>query len=291
MKKKVISLALLAMLVLSPVTALAAPGDERVAVGGDLTAAQKETVYGFFGLTAGSVEELVVTIEDEKEALGDYVPAEKLGTRSLSSVYITEMEAGYGITVDTHNINWVTAQMYMAALATAGVEDAKVVVAAPTGVSGTAALTGVFKCYESITGEILDEEAKDIASEELIRTGELADLLGSEEAVEFMNQLKQALAESENMTDDELRQIIRDTAAQLEVQITDDQVEQLLGWVRRLAKMDLDPQKLLEQARQIQDSLQKIQQAGEKASQFVTSLSNFWDRIVSWFKNLFGAKE
>lgn len=291
MNKKLISLVLLVLLAVSPATALAAPGDERVAVGGDLTASQKATVYGFFGLNEGSVEELIVTIEDEKEALGDYVPAEKLGSRSLSSVYITEMDSGDGITVETHNITWVTAEMYMAALSTAGIEDAKVVVAAPTGVSGTAALTGVFKCYESITGETLDEEAKDIASEELIRTGELADLLGSDEAIEFMNQLKQALAESENMSDDELRQIIRDTADQLEVQITDDQVEQLLGLVRRLAKMDLDPQKLLEQAQQIQESLNKIQEAGEKAGQFVTSISNFWDRIVSWFKNLFGTGE
>jgi uncharacterized protein YpuA (DUF1002 family) len=168
------------------------------------------------------------------------------------------LDEGEGITVETHNITWVTSEMYIAALTTAGITDASVVVAAPVGVSGTAALTGIYKCYESVTGEELSEEAKDAASEELVTTGELADLLGSEEALEFINQLKQALAQSESMTDDELREIIRETASELNIQLTDDQVEQLLGLVRKLAQIDLNPEALLDQARRIQDALERL---------------------------------
>lgn len=287
MRKKILALTA-CLLLCGGTSALAAPGDARVAVGNDLSESQRAKVYAFFGIDQGSVEELTVTIDEERAALGDYVSADKIGTRSISSVYIRELDEGAGVTVETHNITWVTAEMYIAALTTAGVADACVVVAAPVGVSGTAALTGIYKCYESVTGEELSQEAKDAASEELVTTGELADLLGSEEALEFMNELKRALAQSESMTDDELREIIRNTASQLDIQLTDEQVEQLLGLVRKLARIDLDPEALLDQARRIQDSLTRLREAGEKAGSFITAVSNFWNKIVEWFRNLFG---
>ena len=57
-----------------------------------------------------------------------------------------------GITVETHNIDWVTGDMYRGALLTAGIYDANIIVAAPFDVSGTAALLGIYKAYEDITG-------------------------------------------------------------------------------------------------------------------------------------------
>ena len=288
--KKIIVLIVASALALAPAAALAAPGDSRVAVGNDLTAFQKGVVYDYFGIKEGTVAELSVTIEDEKAALSGIVPAEKMGSRSISSVYIKELESGKGISVDTHNITWVTAEMYMAALGTAGVDDASVIVAAPTGVSGTAALTGIYKCYEDITGTALNDLAKEAANEELVRTGELAELLGSEQALEFMAELKKALAESQNMSDDELRRIIRDTAVELDIELTDAQVEQLLGLTRKLAAMDLSPEELLDQARRIQKSLEKLKQTQEKANDFFQAVSNAWNKVVDWLRGIFGIK-
>ena len=288
MKRAVLALAL--SIVLVPAAAYAAPGDSRAAVGNDLTAFQKGVVYDYFGIEEGAVAELTVTIEDERAALSGIVPDEKMGSRSISSVYIKELEAGEGITVDTHNITWVTAEMYMAALGTAGVDDASVIVAAPTGVSGTAALTGIYKCYEDITGTALDDLAKEAANEELVRTGELAELLGSEQALEFMAELKKALAESQNMSDEELRKIIRDTAVELDIELSDAQVEQLLGLTRKLAAMDLSPEELLEQAKRIQKSLEKLQQTQEKANDFFKAVGNAWNKVVDWLKGIFGIK-
>ena len=288
MKKNIPVIAL--FLLFAPAAAYAAPGDARVAVGNDLTAFQKGVVYDYFGIEEGAVPELTVTIEDERAALSGIVPAEKMGSRSISSVYIKELSAGEGISVDTHNITWVTAEMYMAALDTAGVEDASVIVAAPTRVSGTAALTGIYKCYEDITGTALSDLAKSAANEELVRTGELAELLGSEQALEFMAELKKALAESQNMSDEELRQIIRDTAVELDIELSDAQVEQLLGLVRKLAAMDLSPEELLDQAKRIQKSLENLQNAQEKASNFFKAVGNAWNKVVDWLRGVFGIK-
>ena len=56
--------------------------------------------------------------------------------------------------------------------------DAKLTVTAPFDVSGTAALTGVYKAYEDITGTKLDETAKAVSSQELATTAELAQAIG-----------------------------------------------------------------------------------------------------------------
>lgn len=285
--KKIVFLALAFMLAFAPV-AYADPGDAKTAVGADLSESQKKTVYAMFGIDQGIVEEITVTIDEEKAFLGGKVPAEKIGKRSLSSVYVMEMNPGYGITVETHNINWVTSEMFIAALTTAGIEDAMIVVASPVEVSGTAALTGLFKAYESITGDVLDEEAKNVAGDELIFTGQLAELLGSEEAVEFMNELKKVLAESENMTDEEIRQIIIEQSAIYEIELTSTQIDQLIVLLRNLAKMDLTPEKLLSMAEQIERSLNKLNEVQDKTNNFVNSITNFFNKIGDWFKNLFG---
>jgi len=292
MKKtsRILVIAMAIMMVFGSV-AFAAEGDARTAIGANLSDSQKATVYGYFGIEQGSVPELTVTIDEEKAYLGGKVDAEKIGSRSLSSVYVKEMGEDYGITVQTYNINWVTNEMYISALATAGVQNAQIIVAAPVSVSGTAALTGLFKCYEDVTGEKLDEDAKDTAGDELIITGDLQEVLESDEAVAFMNELKKALAETENMTDEELRQMIIDTAKEFNVALSDEQINSIISWLRKLAKLDLDTDKLLEQAQGIADTLNKLEQAQEKTSGFFNAVSNAWNSVVNWFKNLFGAKE
>lgn len=76
-------------------------------------------------------------------------------------MYITILDDGSGLNVSTKNINWCTEQMYKNALTTAGITDADVKVTAPFEVSGTAALTGIYKAYEDITGNSLSSLAKD----------------------------------------------------------------------------------------------------------------------------------
>ena len=98
------------------------------------------------GIQPGSAaRELLVTNAEEHALLGETVPASYLGSRAVSSAYVRPMEAGSGLRISTHNITWVSRRMFAQALITAGVRDAEVIVAAPVPVSGTAALTGIFK--------------------------------------------------------------------------------------------------------------------------------------------------
>ena len=184
-------------------------GETRTVIGADLTDDQIKTVYKTFGIERGSVKELTVTNKDERQYLSGVISDEQIGTKSISCISIEVLDAGKGMTVDTSHITYCTSQMYISALATAGITDAKITVTAPFDVSGTAALTGVYKAYEDITGTKLDETAKAVSSQELATTAELAQAIGDYDSVEIVNELKLILNETKDMTDAELRAKIK----------------------------------------------------------------------------------
>ena len=115
-----------------------------VAIGSNLSGDQRKTVYDYFGKEEGDVNEVDITIEDEKKYLENVDPS-RIGSNSLSSIYILTRDKGEGLDIELHNIDWLTKDIYENALTTVGITDAKIVIASPINVSGTAALTGVYK--------------------------------------------------------------------------------------------------------------------------------------------------
>lgn len=285
--KRFISILLVCSLLIGAVPALAVDaGEARAVIGANLTEEQIADVYANFGIERGSVTELRVTNADERKYLEGYVDESIIGTNSISCVYIEVLEEGEGLDVTTSNINWCTSQMYVSALATAGITDAKIIVAAPFEVSGTAALTGVYLAYEDITGQELDETAKLVSTQELTLTAELAEQIGSYDSVEIVNELKLLLSETKGMTDDELRAEIVSIASDLGVTLTDTQISQLISLCRSLEK--LNPDELKEKVESVQNTIAKLGQAKEKVTSFIESVKNVWNSVVDFFKNLFG---
>ena len=284
--KRFVSVLLVCALLAGAVPALAVDaGEARAVIGANLTEEQIAAVYENFGIKRGDVTELRVTNADERKYLEGYVDESIIGTNSISCVYIEVLKEGEGLEVTTSNINWCTSQMYVSALATAGITDAKIIVAAPFEVSGTAALTGVYLAYEDITGEELDETAKLVSTQELTLTAELAEQIGSYDSVEIVNELKLLLAETKNMTDDELRAEIVSIASDLGVTLTDTQINQLISLCRSLEK--LDPDQLKEKVESVQNTIAKLGQAKEKVAGFIEGVKNVWNSVVNFFKNLF----
>ncbi len=284
--KKILSILLACCLLAGAVPALAVDaGEARAVIGANLTEEQISAVYSNFGVKRGEVTELRVTNADERKYLEGYVEDSVIGTNSISCVYIEVLEEGEGLDVTTSNINWCTSQMYVSALATAGITDAKIIVAAPFEVSGTAALTGVYMAYEDITGETLDETAKLVSTQELTLTAELAEKIGSYDSVEIVNELKLLLGETKNMTDEQLRREIESIASDLGVSLTDTQISQLISLCRSLEK--LNPEQLKEKVESVQNTIAKLGQAKETVSNFFEGVKNVWNSIVDFFKGLF----
>ncbi len=290
MKKRFVSFVLAFVMILSlGVTAGADNIQSRAVIGADLTPEQIALVYQAFGVQQGSVIQLSVTNAEERAYLEGYVDSSIIGTRSISCVYVELLGSGAGMNVTTSNITWCTPEMYISALATAGITDARIIVAAPFEVSGTAALTGIYKAYEDMTGQKLDSIAKLVSTQELTITGALAQEIGSMDSTSIVQDLKMMLDETQNMTDDQIRQQIIQIAAQYNVSLTDTQINQLISLCRSLEGLDAD--QLKARVEEVQSTLNKVSNAKTQVVGFVntvkkvvTSVASFFERI----KNIIG---
>lgn len=284
MKKLITILLIIVMAVGMIVPAYAENIQSRAVIGADLTDDQIAAVYNAFGIKRGDAIELRVTNGEERQWLQGYVDESLIGTRSISCVYVELLPEGSGMDVTTSNITWCTGEMYISALATAGITDARIIVAAPFEVSGTAALTGVYKAYEDMTGKKLDDLAKLVSTQELTITGELANEIGSMDSTSIVNDLKLMLDETQKMTDDEIRAEIIDIAGRYNVTLTNTQIQQLIDLCRSLEGLDADSLKA--RVEEVQGTLQKVSDAKTKVVGFVetvkkvvTSVSSFFDKI------------
>lgn len=264
-------------------------GEARAVIGANLDQEQVAAVYKDFGIERGSVEEIIVTNADEREYLEGLVDDKKIGSVALSCVYITLLEEGAGLSISTNNINWCTEQMYINALTTAGITDAKVIVSAPFAVSGTAALTGVYKAYEDITGQSLSSLAKSVGAEELILTGQLAEYIGSEEAAALINELKGILDITETMSDSDVKKEIQKLADQYNVQVTDTQVEQILKLCRQMEKLDVAElkEKLLSLTETVEKAVSAKQKVSDTLSTVTDKVTKFFGSVTNFFAGLF----
>ncbi len=286
--KKLLSIILTITLALALcVPALAAnEGEARAVVGADLTQGQIEEVYKTFGIARGDVKELTVTNAEERDYLEGIVSESVIGTRSISCIYIKVLSSGSGLTVRSSNISWCTNEMYQAAMLTAGITDAEVIVTAPFSVSGTAALTGVYKAYEDITGKTLEAENKEAAAEELVVTAELADATDSAAALSIINELKLILDEISDMTDDELREEIIKIAASYGYTLTDEEISRIISLCRSMQGLSVD--ELKDRISGFQDTVEKLSGAVENVSSFGAKIAAFFNSIASFFAKLFG---
>lgn len=287
--KKLISI-ILAVLMLGSVACFAdSESDSRVVIGADLGETDINTVYKYFDIDRGEVKELTVTNADERQYLEGVVDESLIGSRAISCVYIEDLEEGEGLQVSVDNISWCTPDMYMNAMVTAGITDADVKIAAPFEVSGTAALTGIYKAYEDITGKSLNEVAKEVGTQELTVTAELADQIGSADSTAIVNELKLILDETSKMSDEELRQQILSIADEYGVKLTDDQISKLIGLCRSLEKLDIS--QLKQKVEQAQKYLMDVVNAKQGIKQFVSdlgdSVSRVVDAVINFFQNLF----
>ena len=289
MKKWLSLLLVMTMLCAGTIQAQAA-GTGVLALGADLSADQRATVLSEMGITeaeAASYETVTITNDMEHQYLDESLGSSVVGSHSLSSVLLIPQESGAGLTVETHNINYCTIAMYRNALLTAGVQDAKVSVAAPMPISGTAALIGAVKAYETYSGTTVSDEAINAATDELVLTGELSDELDSEQISDLIAYLKQQIAEKGLDDPGKLTELVNEASDKMDLKLTDEQVSRIVDLLLKLDNLDIDAGKLASQAKELYDKLDAmgIKLDSEKVGNFVTRMvSSIWDLIQSFLK-------
>lgn len=264
------------------VPALAADSNYCVALGADLSAEEKSKVLGIMDLSEDDLDghEVTVTNQEEHKYLDDYLSASVIGSRALSSVYVREASDGYGIQVTTHNITYCTTGMYQNALATAGLKNATVVVAGPFDLSGTAALIGAVKAYSELSGEPIQAEALEAATDELVTTGEIAEDIGSSGAEALVGAVKDTIV-AEGITDEDgINQAIDDAAKKLDITLSDEDKAKINDVMQKVGDLDLNADDLKEQAKQLYDKLGELNVSKEQ-------VQGWFSMLLAWLKQLF----
>lgn len=302
MKKRIISAILAVIMVLGVFGAASSAfamdeGDWRVVIGADLTEEERAEVFSIFGIVEDGLDArrvLTVTNDEEKFYFGGKLPANEIGRRAISSIFIRALPEGSGIDISTHNISYCTEDMYKSVLATVGITDAKIIVAAPRAVSGTAALTGIYKAYESLTGSIISEYAKMAGVEEMLTTGELAEMIGSDEATEVIIELKKILDVTQTMSDDEVKSSIRSIADDNDVELDETQVGQILTLARTLEGLDVE--QIRQRALGLANAASGWEKFTEGVKQVIGDIGQFFKDVAEFLRGVFdkffsGSKE
>lgn len=298
MKKRILSAMLAFLFILGAASSAFAmdEGDWRIVFGADLTEAEREEVLKLFGVSntvnSDPSRILTVSISEERFYLDGKISSDKIGSRSISSIFIRALSKGSGLRISTHNISYCTAEMYENVLSTVGITDAEIIVAAPRAVSGTAALTGVYKAYESMTGKLISDYIKQAGFDELLTTWDLAEVIGSDEATEVIVELKKILDVTQTMSDDDVKQSIRQIATENDVLLTEEQVDQILRLGRTLEGLDVE--QIRQRALGLADSVtgwqrftEGVRHVFEDIGQFLLEIASFLSEV---FTNIFSGK-
>ena len=285
MKLKKILLSLLIITLLGTCLPLVALADSTdvVSLGADLTAEQKKEMLKKFGVSEDEVKIIEVSIQDvKKHLLG--ASEKQIGTKAISSAYVKLLPEGKGIFIDTHNVTAVTKEMYANALATAGVKDAEVIVAAPFKVTGTTALTGILMAFEEATGEQLTIEAKQAANEELKVTQEIGDEIGSAKATELIQRVKTEIIKQKIKTPEDIRQVILNIAKELNIKLSDEQIDQILKLMEKISKLDINVDSIITQLDKIGKNLEIVKDTLQENKGLFQRII---DTILSWLRSIF----
>ncbi|MCR5793526.1 MAG: DUF1002 domain-containing protein [Lachnospiraceae bacterium] len=262
-----------------------------LALGADLSEKEMATVLKLLGIEKEEVanyQAVQITNDEEHEYLDKYLDASVIGSRALSSVLVQKEEEGHGIEVETHNINYCSEGMYTNALVTAGIEDAKVIVAGPFEISGTSALVGAMKAYSEITGEEISEDAMDAALNELVVTSELAEDVDPESMEKLMAFVKQKLAENNLDSEEEILAAIEEGEKEFDVKLSDEEKQKIVDLMTKISALDIDLDSLLSQADSIYDGIAKLQESAGVLSKVADFFSGIADSIAGFFGGLFG---
>ena len=265
-----------------------------LALGADLSESEKSTVLNLLGVDASQLDQymiVTVTNADEHAYLDAYLDASVIGSRALSSVVVEKKEEGTGIKVKTSNISYCTTGMYQNALATAGLENAEVRVAGPFNISGTAALVGAMKAYGEMTGETINPENADAATEELVITSELGESLGEQEQAEaLIGAVKDIIVAEEVEDPEKIEAVIDDTAKKMNIQLSEEDKAKIAGLMEKIGSLDLNVDALKEQAKDLYQKLEDmdIQISEEQVKGVLATIISWFEKIINVIKGWLG---
>lgn len=281
--KKFFKVAIFSLLLILPMTVFA-KGEEIVTLGKDLTLTQRDEMLKEMNASEDA-KIIEVTNAEEYEYLGDVLSSKEIGNKAISSAIVKY--TGKGINVElSPNIVVVSENAYRNAMTTAGIENAYVYVTAPGKVSGTAALTGILKSYEEVSGEKIPEDVKKVANEEVVVQNNVAKDVGDEKTNDVINVVKGEMAEKMPQTKEEVRAIIDSVDSEYSLGLSENSKEGLTTLFNNMKNADIDWKKVANKVGEYSKKANEFLNSpeGEKA---VKDTKNFIERFIDFIVSLF----
>lgn len=325
MKKsvRIIALALAIMMLLGVFASIFAKGEQDwdkdvFAYGSGLNESQIKKTSEILGIkNLDKVNKIKVDSED----LYNYLKLGGKDSDMISSIYVVkgEKDSGLQITItDQKKITQVTSEEYTNAAITAGVKDARIYVGSYTPVTGTSALTGVYKAFE-LNGEKLDEKRVEVANEELETVNAIVTEhkdkkeLVSNKLNNVVADVKESLIEHKKDTNEKasierIRDIVKDAATKYELNgiITQNNIENLVVYFQNFQNSPaIDSTELQKQLKSFGEDLGKkfnelikdkdgklkegVKQGLDKAKEYVNSdeAKSLFTRIGDFLREIF----
>jgi len=292
LKNKITSLFLCGALLFSSISFSFADGSNVVTLGANLNSQQRATMLKYFGVNENDVVVIEVNNQQERKYLQGVATEAQLGKKTFSCAYVEPTKPGSGINVKTANITWATSSMIASILSTVGIEDANVVAAAPFPVSGTGMLTGIMIAFEDATGKPLDETKKEIASEELIITGDLADQIGGDAAQDkatgIINDIKTDIIKNNTSDTIQIAETINNITNNYNITLTPEQEKQIQSLMEKISQQDYDYNSIKDALNSVKDNVnESLVEAGVIKPTFFESIKNWFAGIGEWISNIF----
>lgn len=140
----------------------------------------------------------------------------------------------------------------------------------------------------SDVGLDLQDVIDEVRSSDSFSPDFIAGLLEKLDTGMLVDELKLIFTDTRGMTDTELAQKIRDTAAAYDVTLSDAQVTQLMSLCREMEGLsDLELREKLDSmkaaAAKVQNTIESIRETGEKVQETARNISGLWKDVRGFF--------
>ncbi len=230
---------------------LVAKSGKTITLGESLSPDQKRELLEYFKADPDDPIYVITEADTDKAMRGivDLGPSGPLG--AFSSTALTCRELGDGLDVTTRNITLVTPSMYAMALVTAGIGDARLVVAAPSQAPalGLTALAGVFLTWDKAPCDSgnTSKKRQRLALEELALTAKIGQALvtqgvpdGVQRASDLVLDLQKTIVTDQLKKEVDIERVLGQLEQSRGVIIPQDLRADLVALMVRLATAKID---------------------------------------------------
>jgi uncharacterized protein YpuA (DUF1002 family) len=194
----------------------------------------KSVVDDFFkqqaNVDAKNVESKIITASEVNKVASKITQKTYTSEDIYSSALVDLSDPGnIKVTVDKSKITTITADMYISALKSAGINHGHVYVTSPVAATGESALTGIMNSYETATDVKIPEKVKQAANDEISTEADIVekDNVSAQDLTKLVDSVK-ITVQNNNITDHKtIVNIIQNYTVNNNINMTNSSIENL----------------------------------------------------------------